>query len=240
MNDEPSQYLKWFNRNTLLTFVGVDFWWKPWITLGPSQGVAYVLYPLWSCASNYLDLYVFLIHVIQFSCTLYFKLLLSLHYSYLINDKLVLINFVCKHLLPVATKLGQGNVFTGVCDSVHRGAGCLPQCMLGYHPPPREQTPSPGADTPQSRHPPLESRLHPPPGADTTTPSPQDQTPKSRHPPPLGSRCQHTVNERPVRILLECILVFISFSYVPIKTYLIEIFYNARLIRWIPQNKIYK
>ena len=26
--------------------------------------------------------------------------------------------------LPPATKLGQGNIFTGVCDSVHRG-GCL-------------------------------------------------------------------------------------------------------------------
>ena len=41
--------------------------------------------------------------------------------------------------LPAATKLGQGNVFTGVCDSVHRG-GCLPQCMLGYHPAPLQQS----------------------------------------------------------------------------------------------------
>ena len=71
-------------------------------------------------------------------------------------------------LLPAATKLGQGNVFTGICDSV-QGQGCLPQCMLGYPP---EQTP------PQSRHPP-------------------------------GSRRQHTVSERSVRILLECILVFV-------------------------------
>ena len=29
-------------------------------------------------------------------------------------------------------KLRQGNVFTGVCDSVHGRGGCLPQCMLGY------------------------------------------------------------------------------------------------------------
>ena len=35
--------------------------------------------------------------------------------------------------LPPATKLGQGYIFTGVCDSVHRGS--LPQCMLGYHAP---------------------------------------------------------------------------------------------------------
>ena len=28
--------------------------------------------------------------------------------------------------LPAATKLGQGNVFTGVCDSVHGGGGLVP------------------------------------------------------------------------------------------------------------------
>ena len=67
--------------------------------------------------------------------------------------------------LPAATKLGQGNVFTGVCDSV-RGGGCLPQCMLGYH-------------TPQSRHTPPWTR-HP--TAQTIHPS-WDQTPlRSRHP----------------------------------------------------------
>ena len=38
-----------------------------------------------------------------------------------------------------------------------------------------------------------------------------DTTPPwSRH-PPLGSRLWHTVNERPVRILLECILVYLKF-----------------------------
>ena len=108
--------------------------------------------------------------------------------------------------LPPATKLGQGNVFTGVCDSVHGGGGgSLPQCMLGYRPsdqPPRpqadpsgadppEQTPS-RADTPRSRHP-LESRHHhPTPGADT---------------PLAQSMLGDTVNARVVRILLECNLV---------------------------------
>ena len=72
-------------------------------------------------------------------------------------------------LLPAATKLGQGNVFTGVCDSVHRGGVCLSACW--------DTTTPPGADIPR------------------------DQT------SPPGSRRQHTVNERPVRILLECILV---------------------------------
>ena len=33
-------------------------------------------------------------------------------------------------LLPPATKLGQGYIFTGVCDSVHRGGGLLRGCLL--------------------------------------------------------------------------------------------------------------
>ena len=90
---------------------------------------------------------------------------------------------------------GQGYVFTRVCDSVHRGvsrqgepprAGRTP---LGRENPPGADTP-PGADPPgQGEHPQVGRT---PPGADTL---------------PLGSRLQHTVNERPVRILLECILV---------------------------------
>ena len=84
--------------------------------------------------------------------------------------------------LLAATKLAKV-IFSQACvkNSVHREG--LPQCM-----PPREQTPPPpGADTPPEQT---------PPAADT----PQEQTPP-------GSRLQHTVNERPVCILLECILV---------------------------------
>ena len=96
------------------------------------------------------------------------------------------------HIYRPQRSCGQGNIFTPVCHSVHRGG--LPQCMLGYqHPPDQTHTP------------------HPPPGSRP----PQDQTtPGIRHPPPeqtpcppQGSRLQHTVYERPVRILLECILV---------------------------------
>ena len=52
--------------------------------------------------------------------------------------------------------------------------------------------------TPPSRH--LPGSRHPP----------EQTTPGSRHPP--GSRLRHTVNERLVHILLECILVFVCFS----------------------------
>ena len=132
---------------------------------------------------------------------------------------------------------GQGNIFTPVCHSVHRGGVCLSyQTPPSRHPPgadtpPREQTP-PGADTPQSKHPleqtPPQSR-HTPPQEQTHTPQEQTppgaDTPWSRHhPPPPGAQpfleqtpppgapppgiiLQHTVYERLVRILLECILV---------------------------------
>ena len=43
--------------------------------------------------------------------------------------------------LPSATKLRQGNIFTGVCQSFCSRGG-LPQCTLGYTP--RVDTPSPG------------------------------------------------------------------------------------------------
>ena len=131
---------------------------------------------------------------------------------------------------------GQGNIFAPVCHSVHKGGVCLSACWDTTLPPPekipprrhpleqthtpREQTP-PEADTPQSRHhtpeqtPPWE-HTHPL-GADP----PQSRHPPSTHPwgadipweqtPPPGSRIRYTVNERPVRILLECILVMFQF-----------------------------
>ena len=133
-----------------------------------------------------------------------------------------------RYLLPSATKLRRLCFYRRL--SVHSGGwgwGCLPQCMLGYHTPPRanppeqmppwQQTHTPPREqtSPGSRDPlPLGSR-HPP-GADT---------PGSRHPPradtpPPGSR--HPPWEqapppeirsllRTVRILLECILVLSSF-----------------------------
>ena len=83
-------------------------------------------------------------------------------------------------------KLGQGNIFTGICLSTEGGP---PQYMLGYTPP--DQTRPPGTRPPWHQTPP-------------------DQTPWTRSPwtrPLPGSRLQHTVNERPVHILLECIRV---------------------------------
>ena len=88
--------------------------------------------------------------------------------------------------------------------------GGLPQCMLGYHPPPPGSRPpqsrTPGAGTPPSRHPskqaPLQSK-HPP-----SRHPPPEQAP----PPPAQSMLGDTVNARAVRILLECNLVYLHFS----------------------------
>ena len=87
-----------------------------------------------------------------------------------------------------------------VIHSVHRGGGGLPQCILGYHPPLAADTPPDQTTphTPQTRSPSPDQEADIP---------PRTRPPQSRPPRP-GSRLQHTVYERPVRILLECILVY--------------------------------
>ena len=88
-------------------------------------------------------------------------------------------------------------IFLHLSVILFTGGACLSACW-DAHPPgadtPQEQTP-PGADTtPPEQSPPREQ-----------TPQEQTQPPGSRH--PSGSRLRYTVYERPVRILLECILV---------------------------------
>ena len=90
----------------------------------------------------------------------------------------------------------------GMSASVHAG---IPHTHTWEQTPPqsghpREQPPPRAATPPEQT----------PPGADL--PLEQTPPPPNRHPPgadtPPGSRLRHTVNERPVRILLECILVY--------------------------------
>ena len=108
-------------------------------------------------------------------------------------------------------KLGQGNIFTSMCQEFcPQGGGegvCLSAC---WDTPPRPGTPPPQTRPPRDQaHPPRTRHTPPGPGTPPGRPGtpPGDQAPpwETRHPP--GSRLQHTVNERPVRILLECILV---------------------------------
>ena len=78
-------------------------------------------------------------------------------------------------------------------------------------PPPAKETPPPcqGDPSPLPRRPPYQG--DPSPFKETPLPRrpPTKETTLPRRPPPPGSRLRHTVNERPVRILLECILVFL-------------------------------
>ena len=129
------------------------------------------------------------------------------------------------HLLPPTTKLRQGNVFTPVCHSVHRGVSATPlgrhipgqtppgRHPMGRHPPGRH----PQADTPRQTSPLADTPRQTPPGQTPQADTPWADTPLARHPPPhpvhagiytlLPSTCWDTVNKRAVRIPLECILV---------------------------------
>ena len=91
-----------------------------------------------------------------------------------------------------------------------RGGGGIPQGTEA-DPPPRTRHTTPLDQAhhthTRTRHTPPDQAQHPPrPG---TPPRTRHTPPRTRHtPPPPGSRLRHTVYERPVRILLECILVF--------------------------------
>ena len=92
------------------------------------------------------------------------------------------------YLLPPANEVWGKVIFLHLSVILFTGRGALPQCMLdttslGPGTPPGADIPL-GVDTPQSRHP-----------------------LQSRHPP---AQCMlgDTANKRAVRILLECILVF--------------------------------
>ena len=130
---------------------------------------------------------------------------------------------------------GQGNIFTLVCHFVQGGSPGenppRPQTLLRLETPPDQPNTLPGtrppqhqADTPRTRQTPPWTRQTPPRTKQTPLPQDQADTPRTRQTPPQtrqtpptqdqadtppGSRHQHMVNERPVRILLEFILVII-------------------------------
>ena len=87
-------------------------------------------------------------------------------------------------LLPSATKLQQGNVFTDVCHTLCSHWGT--QCMLGYT--------SPWADTPPGRHPSMQTS----PWADT----PLGRHPQGRH--PLPSECWDTHPQADIPLKSTC------------------------------------
>ena len=93
-------------------------------------------------------------------------------------------------LLPT-TKLGQGDIFTGICDSIHRGG--LPWGMLGYQtipPGTRQAPPWTRQVSPRTRQAPPRTRQAPPPHPLRPGTPPNRQAPllgPGSH-PPSGSR----------------------------------------------------
>ena len=98
---------------------------------------------------------------------------------------------------------GQGNIFTPVCHSVHRGG------VWQGDPPAGWRTPRMDGEPPLAgrRTPPGWKENPPPPAGRRTPPGWKENPPRLEGEPPPGSRLRHTVYDRPVRILLECILV---------------------------------
>ena len=122
--------------------------------------------------------------------------------------------------LPAATKLGQGNIFTSVCQEFCPMGGegvCLSAC---WDTPPRDQPhhplppgtshtpPGPGTPPPRPGTSPGTSHTTPPPGPGTPPPPPQTRhtPPGPGTPPPRETDC--SIRSTSGRcILLECILV---------------------------------
>ena len=91
-------------------------------------------------------------------------------------------------------KLGQGNVFTGICDSVHRGGGRVSASVHAGIPHPPEQTHPLAADTHPPLGPDLPPRSRPP---QTRPPRSRHTLPRTRHPP--GTRPPHGSRHTPSR-----------------------------------------
>ena len=105
-------------------------------------------------------------------------------------------------LLPSTMQLRQGNIFTGIYDSVHRGRGVSVRETPSRQRPPWTETP--WKETPRQRPLDREHPGHRPPRTENTPDiDPLDRDPQTETPPPPD----RDPPVRAVRILLECILV---------------------------------
>ena len=102
-------------------------------------------------------------------------------------------------LLPPATKLGQGYVFTCVCDSVHRGRSVSVHAGIPTHPQQGRPAlpPPPGKTDPTGKETPWQGD---PPGKET----PLARRPTHKADPPAQCMLGDTVYKWAVCILLEC------------------------------------
>ena len=128
---------------------------------------------------------------------------------------------------------GQGNIFTPVCHSVHRGGvwqGDPPGWM--ENPPWLDgEPPRLDGEPPRFDGEPPGWMENPPPRLDGEPPRLDGEPPRLDGEPPLagrrtppGSRLRHSVYDRPVRIRLECILVS------KVKSYLTFLLYKFMIV----------
>ena len=109
-----------------------------------------------------------------------------LHFNWLncICSQFVLLKEIIKRpnilvFLPATTKLGQGNIFTSVCQEFWRVSASV---HARIYPPPPEQTPPDQADTPRTWQTPPRTRQTTPPDQAEPPPPPRP----GRHPPGPG------------------------------------------------------
>ena len=121
---------------------------------------------LWKkCVFNHRGDFVesLIVDICQFSIMTYLKRRKHLKWASFIEEikKATIVGI--DRFLPAATKLGQGNVFTGVCDSVHRGESASVHAGMPTPPSPgtRDPPPRPGRPPRDQRPPPRPGR-HPP------------------------------------------------------------------------------
>ena len=88
------------------------------------------------------------------------------------------VRIYCAQPVPPTTKLGQGNIFTGVCDSVYRGSASVHAGIPPPTPSPRTRQAPPGPGTPPgTRHPKDQTPCNQAPPQDQTLPPPRPGIP---------------------------------------------------------------
>ena len=122
--------------------------------------------------------------------------------------------------LPAATKLWPRLCFYTCLWFCSQGGSLENPLGTKENPPGPGRPPQDQGEPPQIRQgePPQIKETPPrtkenPPQDQADTPPDQGEPPPGPGKPPLGRRLQHTVNKRPVRILLECILVQWNFRH---------------------------
>ena len=127
-----------------------------------------------------------------------------------VNERAVCILLECNLVITGCNEVVANVMFLQVSVILSTGGVSREPLLTRQTPPDQGEPPRPRRTPPRpGRHPPGPRRT-PPPWDQGEPPPDQGEPTRTRQTPP-GRRLQHTVNERPVRILLECNLVLLVF-----------------------------